>query len=200
MSDAWNCQNQSSRRDLRHSSRRTDHEAKPKSAGCLTGTAFPSSTNILCSFSTVEGTGCGKADQRGHRYNPGTWWYEGMNLPGSTQMRHLRDFFTALEWWKLEPRFADPAWCRFIEPEETVLATKGDERVVVYAYGKQRTLGSLTGLAPSAAYAASWFDPRSGLATELQRLSTTDSGDLAFPSKPNGQDWVLLLTKSRGER
>lgn len=45
-----------------------------------------------------------KADKRGDTYNPDTWWHEGMNLPGSTHMRHLRDFFAAFAWWKLDRR------------------------------------------------------------------------------------------------
>jgi hypothetical protein len=141
-----------------------------------------------------------KEDRRGHRYNPGTWWHEGMNLPGSAQMRHLRDFFTALDWWKLEPRFAAPKWCRFVEPERTVLATEGVRRVMIYAYGKQRMLGSLRRLAPSAMYFASWFDPRKGVATKIQKLSTTGAGDLTLPSKPDADDWVLLLTMDEQRR
>ena len=136
-----------------------------------------------------------KADRRGHGYNPGTWWHEGMNLPGSTHMRHLRDFFTAFAWWKLEPRFADPAWCRFAEPETTVLATEADQRAVVYAYGAKRPIGSLRGLAPAAAYAATWFDPRTGSYREAPDLSAAKAGVVTLPDKPDGEDWVLTLVR-----
>jgi hypothetical protein len=136
-----------------------------------------------------------KADQRGHRYNPDTWWHEGMNLPGSTHMRHLRDFFTAFDWWKLEPRFADQAWCRFVEPETTVLATDGQRRAVLYAYGRKRTLGRLLGLAPASAYNATWFDPRTGGRRTVADLTTRGQGVLTLPEKPDGEDWVLMLVQ-----
>ncbi|HUT36756.1 MAG TPA: DUF4038 domain-containing protein [Planctomycetota bacterium] len=136
-----------------------------------------------------------KADRRGHGYNPNTWWHEGMNLPGSAHMRHLRHFFTAFGWWKLEPRFADPAWCRFAEPEATVLATEADRRAVVYAYGTKRSIGSLHGLTPATAYATTWFDPRTGSYREAPDLSATKAGALTLPDKPDGEDWVLMLVR-----
>lgn len=141
-----------------------------------------------------------RTDRRGHRYNPGTWWHEGMNLPGSTHMLHLRDFFTAIEWWKLEPRFADPAWCRFAQAEQTVLATESSRRVVLYAYGKQRKLGQLLKLWPATTYTATWFDPRSGKYREVPDQSTTGAGALTLPDKPDASDWVFMLTRKEAAR
>lgn len=136
-----------------------------------------------------------KEDTRGERYNPGTWWYEGMNLPGSTQMRHLRDFFTAIQWWKLTPRFADPKVCRFTDREHTVLATDAEKTAVLYSYGEKRTLGSLLGMPPAASYDAVWFNPRSGCYMDKQPLRVSPEGILELPDKPDNLDWVLKLIR-----
>jgi len=141
-----------------------------------------------------------RADRRGHRYNPDTWWHEGMNLPGSTHMHHLRNFFTAIEWWKLQPRFAAPARCRFTQPEETVLATEADQRVVLYTYGKKRSLGSLLRLRPATTFTVCWFDPRTGRRRRMPDRLTTETGTLALPDKPDDEDWVLLLTRRKSGR
>ncbi|MCY2925867.1 MAG: DUF5060 domain-containing protein, partial [Planctomycetota bacterium] len=57
------------------------------------------------------------ADTRWKDYNyrtPG--WYAGMALPGSAQMRVLKDFFLRLPWPALTPRFSDPAWASWQDP------------------------------------------------------------------------------------
>jgi hypothetical protein len=136
-----------------------------------------------------------KADKRGEAYNPGTWWYEGMRLPGSGQMRHLAAFVSGLEWWRLEPRFGDPAWCDFADRERTVLATDGQAAYVVYSYGPKPNLGSLKGLAVGARYAASWFDPRTGESHAIGDVTSAD-GAWTIPPKPDAADWVLLLRKA----
>jgi hypothetical protein len=136
-------------------------------------------------------------DPRGHSYNPNTWWYEGMSLPGSSHMRHLRDFFTAIHWWKLEPRFADPAWCRFPELERTVLAGDRGRLAIVYAYGTSRIVGTLLGLPPETTYEATWFDPRTGTYRDATTVTTNGTGELDLPVKPDESDWVLKVTPLR---
>lgn len=122
-------------------------------------------------------------------------WSEGMKLPASTQVGHLKRFFTRLPWWKLEPRFGDPKWCRFTEAEKSVLATDDERLAVVYAYGEQPTLGSLCGLNAMTTYAVSWFDPRTGDYQLVPSLTTSDAGTLELPDKPDDRDWVLKLVR-----
>lgn len=134
-----------------------------------------------------------EADGRGTTYNPGTWWYAGMNLPGSTQVGHLRRFFEGLDWWRLTPRFADPAWCEFVDPERTVAAGIGQELTVLYAYGPGLRLGRLRGLAPAVGYAAWWFDPRTATSYRIADGILADGGVWELPLKPDPGDWVLVL-------
>ena len=136
-------------------------------------------------------------DPTGKSYNPDHCWHEGMRLPGSTQMKHLRSFFGQLEWWKLVPRFADPAWCELEDREWTALATEGSRVYVLYTYGRRRHTGRLCGLAQKEPYSAWWFDPRTGTRHPIANDITTDDGTWALPRKPSGDDWVLLLRRGR---
>ena len=135
-------------------------------------------------------------DARGNRYNPGTWWHEGMRLPGSTQMSLLKSFFEDFAWWDLTPRFAHREWCRFHDEETTVLATDANRVYVLYAYGEQNELGRLCNLDTSRSYAAWWFDPRTGERHLLSQSIVSRSGDWTIPPKPTYDDWVLVLRRN----
>jgi len=136
-------------------------------------------------------------DPTGTSYNPDHCWYEGMRLPGSTQMTMMRTFFTELAWWNLVPRFGDPAWGEFADLESTALATEDNRVYVLYAYGRQRRLGHLSGLAPQQPYAAWWFDPRTGIRYPIANDIMSADGIWALPRKPSGDDWVLHLRQGR---
>jgi len=101
----------------------------------------------------------GPGDPRWHDYNHAMGsWHEGMALPGAAQMTVLRDFFTALPWTALTPRFGDPAWAEWDDPERCALATDGNRLYVAYCHG-DTSAGTLKGLDPQASHAAQWFDP-----------------------------------------
>ena len=137
-------------------------------------------------------------DRTGVKYNPDHCWYEGMRLPGSTQMTHLRAFFEELQWWMLVPRLADPAWCDFADPEGTVLASEGNRVYVVYTYRPRRRLGTLHGLATKEPYSAWWFDPRTGTRYAIGNdIAADNEGKWLLPSPPSHDDWVLLLRRGR---
>ncbi len=138
-----------------------------------------------------------RADDRGHSYNPDTWWYDGMNLPGSTQVGLQRRFLENIDWWRLTPRFGDPTWCAFLDPERTVLASIGAELAVVYAYGPGLRLGELRGLDPAASYAAWWHDPRTGTGYRIADGIDAEGGVWSPPLKPSPEDWVLVVRQGR---
>lgn len=140
-----------------------------------------------------------KEDTRGEKYNPGTWWREGMDLPGSGQMRHLRDFFSSLEWWKLEPRFADKQWSSLADTERTVVASDSNRCYVVYTYGPKMELGTLRGLAIDADHAAWWFDPRTGRRYLISPSFRVADRSWTMPAKPTAADWVLLVKQGAVE-
>ncbi len=121
-------------------------------------------------------------------------WYVGMDAPGSTYMKYLKLFYTSFPWEQLEPRFGDPAWCAFVNPETSVLSSTADaKRYAVYFYGSTTETGTLKKMDGSKAYAARWFDPRTGKSTLISDAVKAASGNWDIPVKPDGQDWMLLV-------
>jgi hypothetical protein len=121
-------------------------------------------------------------------------WHEGMDLPAAKQMRPLRDFFEAMDWTSLEPRFDDPAWSRFDEPEACVLSTAdGNRRYLVYCHGTTAR-GELRGLPPGAACSRRWIDPRTGAPFGAAvSCAASPGGVVPMPEKPDSQDWLFEL-------
>jgi hypothetical protein len=135
------------------------------------------------------------ADPRWREYNHAIGaWHEGMALPGAAQMAVLKAFFTALDWPALTPRFHDPAWAEWADPERCVLATIGNRLYLAYCYGDSAA-GTLKGLHPRAAYAAAWLDPRTGAVAPIAEAIHAPGGTWTVPGKPAG-DWLLRLSRS----
>ena len=120
-------------------------------------------------------------------------WHEGMNMPGAAQMTVLKRFFTALDWTALTPRWRDPAWSTWNDPERNVLATIGDHVYLAYCHGDDAT-GKLAGLDRQATYTASWFDPRTGTSLLIADSIRPTTGAWNVPAKP-AADQVLVVTK-----
>ena len=121
-------------------------------------------------------------------------WHEGMSFPGAAQMIMLKQFFSAMNWTELTPRFQDPAWSEWSDGERSVLATIGNQLYVAYCYGATSE-GTLKQLEVSGAYVARWFDPRKGdyVGSPADIRSPTGAWDV--PEKPSAEDWVLRVEK-----
>jgi len=133
------------------------------------------------------------ADPRWQNYNHEiAAWYAGMALPGSRQMGVMKQFLETLPWTALTPRFSDPAWEAWKDPERCVLATAGNRLYLAYCYG-DTSEGTLKQLDPRAAYHARWFDPRKGAYCGAPAEVRTTSGAWQVPEKPDERDWVLVL-------
>jgi len=134
------------------------------------------------------------SDERWKEYNHAIKsWCEGMALPGSAQMTVLRNFFIDLEWTNLTPRFQDPSWSEWVDPERCVLATAGNWLYVAYFYGST-SRGALRKMDPSTAYRARWFNPRTGeYLAEIRPEVNPANGTWAIPEKPDGNDWTLVV-------
>jgi len=125
-------------------------------------------------------------------------WHEGMDLPGSTQVGHLKRFFLSINGWhRLGPRWSDEAWGEWGRREETVIATVGHRAFVVYFYGPDTSTGTLKGLAPETTYTARWFDPRRGTYKAIADGIKSSDGAWRVPDRPDRQDWVLIVQASR---
>ena len=125
-------------------------------------------------------------------------WHAGMALPGAAQLTVLRNFFTALPWPALTPRFDDPAWAEWTDPERCVLATAGNRLYLAYCYG-ETSAGKLNGLDPQADYTAHWFDPRTGTTTIIAQAFHATADGWIVPEKPTG-DWVLRVERRTATR
>jgi len=131
-------------------------------------------------------------DERWKDYNHAIGsWHEGMNLPGAAQMTVLKDFFTALAWPALTPRFGDPGWAQWADPERCVLATEGNRLYLAYCYG-ETSAGTLKRLDSDGTYEAAWFDPRTGGMTSVAGAFRAPDGVWSVPEKP-ADDWVLRV-------
>jgi hypothetical protein len=135
-------------------------------------------------------------------------WHEGMALPGAAQMTVLKRFFTDLDWTQLTPRFSDPSWAEWADPERCVLATIRNRLYLAYCYGDSspsqsrpcrnpdRTLeGILKGMDAQAHYAASWISPRTGEEIFIaDKARPRPDGSWPVPSKLAG-DWLLRVKR-----
>jgi len=119
-------------------------------------------------------------------------WYEGANLPGAEQMIHFKQFYTSIDWWKLQPRFDDRYWASFSDVTHSMLATDGQKTFVVYFFGSGRATGTIRNLLNGCQYTAKWFDPRTGDYTDIETF-TASNNEFSIPSRPTADDWVLLV-------
>jgi hypothetical protein len=125
-----------------------------------------------------------------------TPWQEAIDFEGGDQMTYLYNFYTALDWWKLEPRFRDPSWAKLANPEQIILKSDGNQVYVVHFGNITTKTGLLKNMQPGASYTAKWFDPRKGEYTEISTsVQPSSNGEWEMPPKPDEQDWVLLMVK-----
>jgi hypothetical protein len=123
------------------------------------------------------------------------WWYDGANLPAADQLKYFKQFYTALEWWKLVPRFNDNSWSSFHDASRSLLSSDGQETFVVFFFNNGTETGVLKQLDAGSTYHAAWFDPRTGLYYPIPTEIRVDEGNWCIPSQPSSDDWVLLVEK-----
>jgi hypothetical protein len=119
-------------------------------------------------------------------------WYDGANLPGAKQLRHLKKFYTALEWWKLTPRFDDPLWSAFVDKSQCFLATDEQKTFIVYFANKVPSTGEIRNLSIEKTYTAKWYNTSNGIYTTIKTFKT-NTGTWIVPDKPNSDDWILVV-------
>jgi Protein of unknown function (DUF4038)/Domain of unknown function (DUF5060)/Putative collagen-binding domain of a collagenase len=121
-------------------------------------------------------------------------WFDGANLPGAQQLTHFKKFYTALNWWKLMPRFDDTTWSTFVDKNQSFIATDEQQTFVVYFSNKVPSTGDLKNLAKNKNYSAEWFNTRNGIYTSIGTFRTIN-GTWSVPDKPDSDDWILLVIK-----
>jgi hypothetical protein len=136
----------------------------------------------------------GETARRGTGYWPDTGggWVNGRGDDTMVMLHgyaHIVEFFTAFPWWTTEPHD------ELVDGGAFCLADPGRLYAVYLPMGHKVTVKLLPG-----AYAARWFNPRTGKAEPLPAL--THRGDAAgapwtSPEPPDSGDWALLLTAGK---
>jgi hypothetical protein len=139
----------------------------------------------------------------------GSWgdgfWQDAMHYPGSAQVGLGARLLRRYPWWLFEPRREASA------PEASMshFAT-GIRGAVAIFYLPANCFGdplrgiqgpglAFSGLnypisiEPGAAYRAFWFNPRTGVETEVGVATPGDNGIWNAPPKPTMADWVLVM-------
>jgi len=122
-------------------------------------------------------------------------WYDGANLEGAVQMTHLKEFYSAVKWWKLIPEAFFSHTVATLDREfSAACSSDGNDTFIVYFYEQNDSTGALNGLARGAVYHARWFDPRSGRYTAISQFVAVD-GHWRIPKKPTAEDWLLIVKR-----
>lgn len=122
------------------------------------------------------------------------WWRDGADLHTADQLTYFKDFYTSLAWWKLVPRFNDPAWGSFADGSRSLLSSDGQDTFVVFFFGSGKSTGTLRHMANGSMYRAQWFNPREGLYRNIGAFRP-HSGEWEIPERPTAEDWVLLVKR-----
>ncbi|MCQ6558753.1 discoidin domain-containing protein [Paenibacillus mendelii] len=121
------------------------------------------------------------------------WWYDGANLRTADQLGFFKRFYTALEWWKLVPRFDSSTWGSFTDPSHTLLSSDGSDTYVVYFFGEGQSTGVIKNMSATASYTAKWYDPRNGEYINLDTF-TPAGGQWTVPNRPSAGEWLLIVS------
>ena len=126
-----------------------------------------------------------------YSYEP---WFMTLDKPGSYEVMYMKNFFEALpDWTKLIPTYTSADHSDFGQNKDKSLAITADKSTAVcYFVNSDRSTGKLTSLV-AGTYTALWYNPRTGAAVDLGQVNTGKV--YSIPQKPDGRDWVFLLTK-----
>ena len=119
------------------------------------------------------------------------YWTGVMELPSSTEMKHLHDLLAGLPWWGLRPDHA-----RVLDPPESFVKravfakTASFDTALAYLPTADPLKLSLNGF--PAKVKARWYDPRTGEFFGNGEERVSSSSELFKP--PGAGDWVLVLT------
>ena len=149
--------------------------------------------------------GCGETGAKVPKAAGGVWgwntdpnafdyWAKAIHWPSAEQMKHLRDFFGAVEWWRLEPAHDLILNQPEAAPRRMVLARSaaGDLAVAYLPDNDEITL-NLKSLSPK--LTGNWFNPRTGEYAGIRGPIGNETSKTF--SRPGPGDWVLLLHEVR---
>ena len=141
-------------------------------------------------------------------------WSDAIEFESGYQVGYMRKFFSNIEWWKLTPKFFTDQI--YFNPDKGVANNKGEypdtsiyacatdanNTYVVYFYNQTTNTGTIGNMNASATYTAKWFNPRTNeyqmISQSIQANTRDANGNPGYtlPSKPDNNDWVVLVTKN----
>ena len=122
---------------------------------------------------------------------PQKTWQESLDLPGASDMAHVR---ALMESRPILSRIPDQSLIKsdMYEEGNRIQATRGKDYLFVYsATGKKFTvnMGKISGNQVN----GYWYDPRKGTTKAVGTFNNTGTREFIPPSKGLGWDWVLIL-------
>jgi len=123
-------------------------------------------------------------------------WNVALNAPGASQMKFLRELILSKSYYDRVPA-NDLLAVRQGEKYDYIAVTGGNDYVLGYTCNGSDISLDLNKL-PWTKYKASWFDPRTGIVTEIGANNNEGVAIFDPPGiKEQGNDWVLMLEKEK---
>lgn len=167
-------------------------DARTVRLGCWSSLLATAVSGVTYGGQGVWGWDDGKHFTFGHR-NTGLAkpWWDALQLPGATSMRHLAECMNDIAWWTLRP--AQDAIAEQPGDEDirrSIIAAASPDGGLLVAYLPDAVRLVLNIACVRSDGAAQWFNPRTGVRTpaELEAQSQT-----LVATPPGDQDWVFVL-------
>ncbi len=129
----------------------------------------------------------------GHSWG-GPAWDIAAALPGSGQLGMAKALLMRYKWWKLEPRpeLIEPHWSKEGYWKPFAAEIPGE---TVIAFTPAAYEGATLKNLKAGSYRAFFFNPASGVETEIGEVSPDASGSWKIAEVPIFQDWVVVLER-----
>jgi hypothetical protein len=122
----------------------------------------------------------------------GSYWKKAMQYPGSAQMKLMSEFFSGIEWWKLEPRH-DLILNQSPDTVSTMTLAASKDDALLVAYLPDNDAIELDTRSLAMGLTCTWFNPVTGEYFPCEEKINYE-GRQRFV-RPDKGDWVLLLKK-----
>ncbi|RYZ37067.1 MAG: DUF4038 domain-containing protein [Sphingobacteriales bacterium] len=122
---------------------------------------------------------------------PHMFWSEAVDLPGATQMKHVRTLF---ESFPITDRVPDQSLIKEnnLVSSERIQATRGADYLMVYSAAGRPFTVSL-GRVGGRQLKGYWYDPKTGKKSILEAMENKGTRAFKPATSGYGQDWVLVL-------
>jgi hypothetical protein len=117
-------------------------------------------------------------------------WYVAIDLPGSGQLKYLRQLIESRPVFDRVPDqglITDP-----LNANDRIQATRGNDYIFIYsAQGKKFTVN--TNKISGKELLAHWYNPKNGEVKEVGKFAKKAQQDFTPPTSGYGHDWVLII-------